>query len=787
MAKLADLVVGIGLNTKQLNKDLGKARREFKRLGSNFKSLGRDLSRNVSLPLAALGAAAIKSATDLERLETSFISLTGGAEQAAKMMQQLNKFTAETPFQIEGVADAAKKLLASGTDISKVNDQLQFLGDIAATGGHRIEDLTAIFAKVNAKGKVELESLNQLAERGIPIFDALAEATGLLPSELGAGAVSVEQFNKTLASFAKEGGFAHGAMERLSKTASGQFSTALDALKLAGADLMKDVLPILTDLLQEITSLAKGFINLSDDTKKFILVAGSIATALGPVLVVLPQIVSSFELMGMAIAALGGPISLTVAAVAALGAGIVTLVNVYRDNSKEVDKYAETISKIESVVVSQTSKVRALINIYGDEKTSLNDRKKILEELNKIDKNHFKNLDAEKTTINDLTDSLKLYTEQLRKTAVQKQLEEESAKIFAELAENEIKLFDTKTKLEQENQRLLKAGIDVSKRKAGTVSIETDEYRSLNNQVSFYTKAVKESHDAVVEFRNRETQILNSFGVEHTNTTNTLIENNNKIGSSFDGLSQKVKLAGQEFELFESGQLLGFLNDFYDASITASEGVTAITEKLNELRDASGPAMQQATQNVEGFALESSSQLLDFLNDYQVTAQQTVDMTNSLSSGMETLGGMIAQTFQGLIDGSIEGKDALRTLAKQIIAAAVAQAISNAVANASSALNAENQISAGKTIGKHMIIALGSVAAGLAAMPAFAQGGIVYGPGMAMVGDNRNAGLDPEVIAPLSKLERIMGGRATQVFGRISGDDIVISNDRATRDRNRYE
>ena len=88
-------------------------------------------------------------------------------------------------------APSARQLIASGTGVDEVNNQLQFLGDIAATSGSEIQDIAAIFAKVNAKGKVELENLNQLADRGIPIFKALAKATGLPASELGAGAVSV--------------------------------------------------------------------------------------------------------------------------------------------------------------------------------------------------------------------------------------------------------------------------------------------------------------------------------------------------------------------------------------------------------------------------------------------------------------------------------------------------------------------------------------------------------------------------------------------------------------------
>jgi hypothetical protein len=38
-------------------------------------------------------------------------------------------------------------------------------------------------------------------------------------------------------------------------------------------------------------------------------------------------------------------------------------------------------------------------------------------------------------------------------------------------------------------------------------------------------------------------------------------------------------------------------------------------------------------------------------------------------------------------------------------------------------------------------------------IPKLAKGGLAYAPTLAMVGDNKNAGSDPEVIAPLSKLK----------------------------------
>ena len=727
MAKLGDLVVNIGANTKQLNKDLGKVRREMKRFGSNFKSLGRDLSRSVTLPLLAIGAAAVKSASDLETLETSFISLTGGAEQARDMMKQLNDFTAKTPFQIDAVANSARQLIASGTGIGEVNDQLQFLGDIAATSGSSINEIAAIFAKVNAKGKVELESLNQLAERGIPIFKALSDATGLPASKLGAGRVSVEQFNAVLKSFAQEGGFAAGAMERLSETAAGKFSTAMDNLKLAGAALADSLMPALKGVIDRVTDLAQKFTALDQGTINLILTVGGLASAFGPVLIVLPQIISSFQLIGTAMAALSGPIGITITAVAALGLGFTALRNNYINNAKDANKYNESVKKIESSVISQTSKVRALVEIYGKEETSLEDRKKILEDLESVDKKHFSNLDAEKTTYLDLTNNLKLYTEELRKNAVQKQLQEESSKLFADLARDEIKLFDLKTQREQENQRLLENGIDISKRKAGTVSRETDLIKSLDFQIRQYENSVKSSQSAVEEFRTREEDILTRYGAKHTEVTNEVIDNNTRAAESYrEYLTEIDRLA---------------------PSLIAIEGINKdLVESNNSI----------------------------------------IESTEAMEGAMAAYSQQIGSTFaDAIVDGGNFG-DAMKALFKDIIKSLLANAIANAITNASSSSNPVNNVTAGLSIPGFIAAAVGSVTAAFGKAPKLASGGLAFGETLATVGDNRNAAIDPEVIAPLSKLKQYMGGSSTQVYGRISGDDIVISNSRAERDRNRF-
>ena len=63
------------------------------------------------------------------------------------------------------------------------------------------------------------------------------------------------------------------------------------------------------------------------------------------------------------------------------------------------------------------------------------------------------------------------------------------------------------------------------------------------------------------------------------------------------------------------------------------------------------------------------------------------------------------------------------------------------------------------------------------------------GPTMAVVGDNPNAHIDPEVISPLSKLQNMIqpaySPDGIEVYGKITGTDIEISNRKAMRERGR--
>ena len=236
MAKLKDLKVTIGLEKKglrKLNQDLRTVKHRFRANFGEIAGLAKNAALAIGTTLVAGVTALIRAGAKMERLTVSFRSITGSAKGAARMVDTLNKFAANTPFQLENISSAARQLLAVGVKESDLTKELRMLGDIAAASGSSIEDIAAIFSKVQAKGKVELENLNQLAERGIPIFDELRKVTGDANMEFGAGSVKLEDFNKALAQMSSEGGFAADSMQNLSQTTEGLATTLMDNLNIA--------------------------------------------------------------------------------------------------------------------------------------------------------------------------------------------------------------------------------------------------------------------------------------------------------------------------------------------------------------------------------------------------------------------------------------------------------------------------------------------------------------------------------------------------------------------------
>jgi len=240
MAKLKDLKVTIGLEKKglrKLNADLRNTKANFKRNFGEIAGMAKNAALVIGTSLIAGISAVIKAGADMERVTVGFRSIMGGAEGASRMVRKLNRFAANTPFQLEDISTAARQLLAVGVKESALEGTLKTVGDIAAATGSSITEISAIYAKANAKGKIDQEILNQLLDRGINIKKELLEVTNQTGTEFEAASVSVEDFNEALRNMADEGGFAEDSMKNLSETTGGMLSTLSDVTMQLGAQV----------------------------------------------------------------------------------------------------------------------------------------------------------------------------------------------------------------------------------------------------------------------------------------------------------------------------------------------------------------------------------------------------------------------------------------------------------------------------------------------------------------------------------------------------------------------
>lgn len=93
-----------------------------------------------------------------------------------------------------------------------------------------------------------------------------------------------------------------------------------------------------------------------------------------------------------------------------------------------------------------------------------------------------------------------------------------------------------------------------------------------------------------------------------------------------------------------------------------------------------------------------------------------------------------------------------------------------------------------------LAVAVGAIAAAnvatIASTPLpMAEGGLISGPTVGLMGEYPGAKNNPEVVAPLNKLQNMIGNQGDQnivVTGRISGNDIFLANERAANNRQRF-
>lgn len=306
---------------------------------------------------------------------------------------------------------------------------------------------------------------------------------------------------------------------------------------------------------------------------------------------------------------------------------------------------------------------------------------------------------------------------------------------------------------------------------------DTYDQLILNSQAETGKRFIEEQHKLGVEEAKEHEKVAQMI----LNTRFDLASSLAKINSDF----AKEDIKNVEAQLSST---LKSTKGNYQAQKAAIE---LAINKLIEYRDAAKEAgygtkeFDDAIKKL-GFSLEG---LVDPIENFNT--QLTNIINNTLSQLGTSIGESIASSLLGT--GGLQGA---LDMFLSVLAGGLIQvgelAIATGVAilgikKALETLNPYVAIAAGIAL-----IALGSFvrgslqkkSEGLGATQKFANGGIISGPTMGLMGEYPGAKSNPEVVAPLDKLKDLIGGGGGSLEARISGNDLLILMNKAQRNNN---
>jgi tape measure domain-containing protein len=698
---LGKLNLKLGIDVSNLEKELGKVERSMARFGGKMQSVGTTLSQSLTLPIIALGGAALKSFADMERLELGLTAIMGSSKAAEEELQKLRK-TAENPgLALPQVVQASSTLQAVGLSADAARETILQFGNATARAGKGavvFDELIFAFSKIQSTGKITQESINQIAER-LPGFSTLLQQTfGASTAEgINATGISAEDFSKKTVE-------ALSNLQRAQGGLGNSFDNLTDNITASLAELGKvintslNVEGIFIALSDKINYLVQGFKKLNPETQGFIVYAGLIVAAIGPAIFIVGKMITTFgalagttkmiietfgKLKGTIIKAfttiLANPAILGITlAIAAIGA---IALYVYDNWQAFTDRFKNIWINIKNSVMEGVANVLKNID-YLQKALGLNlfnlDGLTSYQKEQRIVATEFK-------SIGDTVDSLK----------------GKLASLFT-----------------------------VSK-KAGTIVTPT----------------------------------------EPTTTTTTTTTTPGGGGGGLVTTQPKNETLSPTNLLPTIGKLPEQL-----------KSVTAETEKAKDETNAFTVA-----QTAAGKAIQVTDEKIELLK--KGLEDLNTGLKNIIEGALNDLAvGLGEQLGNALSGAGFDVKSFLRPVAEAVISfGKLAIQVGIAALGIKTALKSLNPAIA--IAGGIALVALGTLVKNSLSAPKLAEGGLAYGPTMAMVGDNKNSRVDPEVIAPLSKLKSMMGdmGVGGTLETRISGNDLIILLNRSQKGLSRIQ
>lgn len=380
LRKLREVETGVTNTSKEIEKNglgiedmFNKMTKAAAAFGAGFTA--KELIQNI-----------IQVRGEFQQLEVAFTTMLGSSEKANVLMAQLTETAAKTPFDLRGVANGARQLLAYGTSAEDVNETLIRLGNIAAGLSQPLGDLVYLYGTTMTQGRLYTQDLNQFTGRGIPMIKELAKEFGVAESEIRgmveAGMIGFPEVQKVIQNLTNEGGMFFNLMQEQSKTITGQISNIGDSFSMMLNDIGKANEGIINDALSSVSYLIENYEKVGKILIELVGTYGAYRTALITIsaienlryqatlahmagLTKMQAIITVLKTKtdALNVAMAKNPYVAVAAAVAALGLGIYKLVTYQTEAEKALERLDAAGKESEKAALSEQ---RELAKLNGE-------------------------------------------------------------------------------------------------------------------------------------------------------------------------------------------------------------------------------------------------------------------------------------------------------------------------------------------------------------------------------------------------------------------------------------
>ena len=157
------------LDTSRLRRDTSQMeqslQQSMRRTGERMQRTGRTLSRRVTAPIAAMGAAVLRTAANFEQSMNRVGALTGATgDDFDRLSERAQELGRTTQFSASQAADAMGFLAMAGLETNEIYDAMPGVLDLAAAGQIELAQAADIASNVLTGMNMEVDELDHLVD-----------------------------------------------------------------------------------------------------------------------------------------------------------------------------------------------------------------------------------------------------------------------------------------------------------------------------------------------------------------------------------------------------------------------------------------------------------------------------------------------------------------------------------------------------------------------------------------------------------------------------------------------